>query len=113
MNPNIFRFIAWASLALVAFATLGPIELRPTSSFSPTIERFFAFAVIGFAFAIAYPKHFWLTMIVVLGAAFMLEILQIVSQSRHGRMFDALVKMSGGTVGLIVGWFLQRFSLQR
>jgi glycopeptide antibiotics resistance protein len=109
MNPAFFRFIAWTSLALIAFATLGPIDLRPTSSFSPSIERFFAFAAVGFAFAMAYPKRFWLTMAVVLGAAMMLEILQIVSPSRHGRLFDALVKMSGGAIGLMIGWLLQRF----
>lgn len=113
MNPAVFRFVAWAGLALIAFATLGPIELRPTSSVPPTIERFCAFAAVGFAFAIAYPKRFWLTLIIVLGAAMVLEILQIVSLSRHGRLFDALVKMSGGASGLMIGWLLQRFITKR
>lgn len=113
MNPGIFRFAAWASLALIAFATLSPIELRPTSGHSPILERLLAFAVVGFAFAIAYPKRFWLTLIVVLGAAMMLEILQIISLSRHGRLFDALIKMSGGAIGLMVGWLLQWLSMRR
>ncbi|ETR76235.1 hypothetical protein X566_16850 [Afipia sp. P52-10] len=113
MNPTIFRILAWTSLAMIAFATLSPIELRPESGMPPNIERFFAFAAIGLVFAAAYPRHFWLTLIIVLGAAFLLEILQIASPSRHGRLFDAVVKMSGGTLGLILGWLLQRFSLQR
>ena len=113
MNSRILRILAWAGLALIAFATLSPIGLRPTSEFPPNIERFIAFAVVGAAFALAYPRHLWVTLAVVLSTALILEILQIISPSRHGHMLDALVKMSGGTMGLTAGWLLQRFSVQR
>ncbi len=113
MNHGLFRVLAWAGLAFIAFATLSPIDLRPTSELSPNVERFIAFAAVGVTFAIAYPRHLWLTLAVVLGAALALEVLQIISPSRHGHMLDALVKMSGGTIGLTAGWLLQRYSMQR
>lgn len=113
MNHAFFRVLAWAGLAFIAFATLSPIDLRPTSELPPNIERFFAFAAVGAMFAIAYPRHLWLTCAVVLGAALALEILQMISPSRHGHVLDAVVKMSGGTIGLTAGWLLQRFSMQR
>lgn len=113
MNSRLFRILAWGGLALIAFATLSPIDLRPTSELPPNTERFIAFAIVGAAFALAYPRHLWLTLVVVLSTAVMLEILQIVSPSRHGHMLDAVVKMSGGTMGLTAGWLLQRFSVQR
>ena len=106
MNPRTLQLAAWASLALVAFAALAPIELRPTSSMPPTVERFAAFAAVGFAFALAYPRHFWTAALTVIVATFLLEALQVLQPSRHGRLADALVKLTGGAGGLIVGWIL-------
>lgn len=100
------QLAAWASLALVAFATVASIGFRPTSSLPPTIERFAAFAAVGFTFALAYPRQFWLAAFIVIGAALMLEVLQVLSPSRHGRLVDSLVKVVGGASGLFVGWML-------
>lgn len=100
------QFAAWASLVLVAIAALAPIEFRPTSSAPPTIERFAAFAAVGFAFALAYPRQFWLAALLVIGAAVLLEVLQVLAPSRHGRPADALVKVAGAAAGLILGWIL-------
>ncbi|MDQ8726664.1 VanZ family protein [Bradyrhizobium sp. LHD-71] len=97
---------AWASLALVAFATLASIGFRPTSSLPPTVERFAAFAAVGFTFALAYPRQFWLAAFIVIGAALALEVLQVLSPSRHGRLVDSLVKIVGGSAGLFAGWVL-------
>jgi VanZ family protein len=100
------QFAAWASLVLVAIAALAPIEFRPASSMPPTIERFAAFAAVGFAFALAYPRQFWLAAVLVIGAAVLLELLQVLAPSRHGRPADAMVKVVGAAAGLILGWIL-------
>lgn len=100
--------LAWLLLAAVAFVTLAPIGLRPTTGYSPTIERIVAFGAVGFLFALAYPRQLWLIVVLVLGAAIALEALQLVSVSRHGRVFDLVVKLAGGSLGIAAGVVVER-----
>jgi Na+/glutamate symporter len=97
------RILAWLLLAAIAFVTLSPIGLRPESGFSPNYERLFAFAAVGLAFALAYPRHIWLVLALVLGAAVALEVLQLVVGGRHGRFIDLVAKLLGGVVGVSAG----------
>ena len=106
MRP--LQILAWLLLAAVAFVTLAPIGFRPTSGYSPSIERFIAFGAVGFFFALAYPRRLWLIVVVVLGAAIAFEALQLVSVSRHGRVFDLAVKLAGGALGIAVGAVFDR-----
>ncbi|RJF66618.1 hypothetical protein [Rhodopseudomonas palustris] len=105
---TLLRVAAWLCLGFIAMATFSPLGLRPTTGWSPSIERFLAFALVGGLFAAAYPRYIVFAAVVVLGAAALFEILQVLSPSRHGRVFDAAVKFCGGTVGLIVGWLFVR-----
>jgi apolipoprotein N-acyltransferase len=108
INVKLLRLVAWGGLALIVILTLAPIGLRPESMLPPSIERFSAFAAVGLAFALAYPHHFWLAVFVAIGSALLLELLQVLEPSRHGRVFDALVKVAGGATGLMLGQLLQR-----
>jgi apolipoprotein N-acyltransferase len=110
MFQVLLRVSAWFCLAVIAVITLGPIGLRPQTGLSPQIERFVAFAVVGALFAAAYPRYILFAAIIVLGAAVMLELLQLLAPSRHGRLFDASVKVGGGVVGLCVGWIAAQWS---
>lgn len=105
---RLLPLLAWLLLAAVAFATLAPIGLRPTTGYSPTIERFLAFGAVGFLFALAYPQRLWLIIVVVLGAAIALEALQLFAASRHGRLFDLSVKLGGGGLGIMAGIVARR-----
>lgn len=107
------RVAAWLSLAFIAIATIGPIELRPVTGWSPQIERFFAFAVVGTLFAAAYPRHIFLAAFIVLGAAALFEALQLLEPSRHGRLFDVGAKMTGGIIGLGSGWLFAKRAMRR
>jgi apolipoprotein N-acyltransferase len=107
------RVAAWLCLAFVAFVTVGPIGVRPVTGLSPQLERLVAFAVVGTLFAAAYPRHIFLAAFVVLGAAALLEVLQLLEPSRHGRLFDAGVKIIGGVVGLSAGWLFAKFAMRR
>jgi len=100
---RLFPVLAWLLLAAVAFVTLAPIGFRPNTGYSPNIERFVAFGAMGLMFALAYPRHLWLIVAVVLGAAVALEALQLMSASRHGRVFDLVVKLAGGGLGIAAG----------
>jgi VanZ family protein len=103
---TLLRVIAWLLLAGLIFATLSPIDLRPVTPLPVQLERSLAVAVIGFVFAIAYPRHIWLAAALVLGAIVLLEMLQLVTPTRHGRITDAAVKVAGACVGLLAGWLI-------
>lgn len=100
---RLLPLLAWLMLAAIAFVTLAPIGLRPNSGFSANIERFVAFGAVGFLFALAYPRHLLLIIAVVCGAAIGFEALQLVAQSRHGRLADLGIKLIGGGLGIGAG----------
>lgn len=104
------RVLAWLCLAYIAFITVGPIGIRPETGFSPRLERLVAFMVLGGLFGAAYPRHIVRAALVVIGSALLLEASQVFEPSRHGRMFDASVKIVGGVIGLGAGWLLARLT---
>jgi VanZ family protein len=97
-------------LAGLIFVTLSPINLRPISPLPTQLERAIALAVVGFAFALAYPRHLWVVALLVLGSTVLLEFLQLVQPSRHGRVIDVMVKLVGGGFGLAAGTILTRLT---
>jgi VanZ family protein len=101
---------AWASLALIVYATLSPAHLRPElTATEPNIivliERVGAFAVLGLLFSISYPRHNGFVSVVVLGGAVVLELLQTIVPDRDARVVDAIQKMAGGGAGILAAQF--------
>ena len=115
MIQRISLLAGWLTLAFIAFATLSPIAERPSVA-TPHLEHFAAFALLGLAFALAYPSRIFLVVAIVVGAALGLEMLQLLTPDRHGRAADAFVKALGGISGISVGQtisFLLRISPAR
>jgi glycopeptide antibiotics resistance protein len=104
MFQVLLRISAWSCLIAIALVTLGPLDLRPESGMPPHLERFVAFAIAGVLFAAAYPRYILFATVIVLGAAVLFELLQLLAPSRHGTLPDASVKVVGGLVGLCAGW---------
>ena len=104
---------AWLALIVIAIITVGPIDMRPISGAPPQFERAMAFMMVGFLFALAYPKHIWWAVILVVCATFGLELLQNIRPDRHGREADAVVKFAGAAVGLALGWLSARIIARR
>jgi uncharacterized protein YqfA (UPF0365 family) len=102
MIPRISAITGWLTLALIVFLTLAPVGARPSFG-GPHLEHFAAFALIGLAFALAYPNRVLLVVVVVVGAALGLEALQLLTPDRHARAVDALAKALGGISGICVG----------
>jgi hypothetical protein len=98
------KVLAWLLLAGLVFVTLSPISLRPSSPLPTGAERAVALMFVGFVFALAYPRRIVLVALVVLGSTVLLELLQLVSPSRHGRVIDVAVKLVGAGLGLALGW---------
>lgn len=92
----------WLALAFIVYATLSPIGDRPVVA-GAQLEHFAAFALLGLAFGLAYPKRLFLVAAIILGSAFGLEALQLLTPDRHGRLIDALVKAAGGICGIGLG----------
>jgi VanZ family protein len=103
MIQRVSKIAGWLALAFIVYATLSPIDARPVLASNPHLEHFAAFALVGLAFALAYPGRVLLVVVIVVGAAVGLEALQVLTPDRHGRVADALVKALGGICGISVG----------
>jgi hydrogenase/urease accessory protein HupE len=104
---------AWLALITIAIVTVGPIGLRPITGAPPQVERAIAFMIVGFLFAVAYPRHIWWAVLIVVCATFGLELLQNIRPDRHGREIDALAKLAGAAVGLALGWIADQIIARR
>ena len=106
MVQKVCAIAGWLTLGFIVFATLSPIEDRPVIA-GAQFEHFAAFAVVGLAFGLAYPKRVFLVAAIILISAFGLEALQLLTPDRHGRLLDALVKAAGGACGIGIGQLAQ------
>jgi hypothetical protein len=103
MFQKLITAAAWTVLVFIAYVTIGPIRDRPTLPTSSSFEHLAAFAVLGALFCLAYPRRIILVCVIVLGSAASLEIMQLLTPDRHGRLQDAIEKMAGGAVGIMAG----------
>jgi VanZ family protein len=103
MFHKLIAVAAWTVLAFIAYATISPIQDRPTLPTSSGFEHLTAFAVLGGLFCLAYPQHTLIVGLIVLASAVFLEILQLLTSDRHGRIRDAVEKMAGAALGIAAG----------
>jgi glycopeptide antibiotics resistance protein len=103
MFRKLIAVAAWSLLGFIAYATISQVQARPTLSTSPNLERLAAFIVLGALFYLAYPRHIGLVCLIVLGSAMLLELAQLLTPDRHGRIQDAIIKMAGGAIGIVAG----------
>lgn len=96
------RWTAWTLIAALVFVTLAPIDLRPVVSASADVERAGAYALLGFVFTLAYPRHRLLALLAVVAVAGLLEAGQMLTQTRHGRVPDFAVKALAAAFGALV-----------
>lgn len=94
------RFAAWIGSAFIVIVTMSPIDARPSDVTTTDIDRALAFIAISGLFVIAYPKRVLAVSIAVLLAAFVLELTQFASFSRHPHVYDAVVKAVGAIFGI-------------
>ena len=91
---------ACAVLSAIAFVTVSPIEWRPDDVFGVNTDRALAFAILSGLFTAAYPRRWRLVAMGTLAIACGLEIMQLLSESRHAQISDALVKSAGALMGI-------------
>ena len=106
---------AWIAVIAIAYATLthvgfvyaiyfklSPFLMGPAMRTYAHFEHVIAFALLGALFSFAHPRRPILVFSIVFGAAALLEILQTMTPDRHGTLIDALEKMAGGAVGIMI-----------
>ena len=113
MPQKLLKFAAWAALCVIAYSTLSPLGDRPILLTSSKLEHLAAFAILGTLFCLAYPRRTPAVLLIVLGSAALLELLQFLTPDRHARTFDALQKMAGGAAGVFAGRAVLRFDRAR
>src|SRR3954469_9281233 len=95
------KLLAWGLAAAVAFATLGPPDLRPHASpLGQDGEHALAFVLLGLAFGLAYTRNRLLTAAIAVGLTGLIEILQFWAPGRHARLEDFVVDALAACVGL-------------
>jgi hypothetical protein len=93
------RWAAWLLVGAVVVFTLSPIELRPVTAAPANWERFAAFTTMGALFCLGYPRHRLRVVLLVIGVAGLLEVLQHLAPGRHGQLPDGIVKAAGALLG--------------
>src|SRR4030081_691866 len=113
---------AWASVAVLAYATLthvgfvysiyyrlAPHLMLPAMRSYAHVEHVIAFAIFGALFSFAYPKRIIFCCCVVFLSAIILEYSQTLTPDRHGTLVDAFEKIVGGVLGIFAAratlWF--------
>jgi VanZ family protein len=109
MFKKLIGLAAWGLLAFIVYATISPGQDRPTLLTTTSFQHLAAFAVLGALFCLGYPRQIALVCLIVLGGAVLLEIMQLLTPDRHGRIQDAIEKMAGGFAGIVVGRALLYF----
>jgi VanZ family protein len=111
MNIILLRIFAWLLAAAVTFATLGPPRYRPHAAITHYGEHALAFVLVGFAFALAYPRQRGLVAVLSVAAIGVLELLQLLAPGRHARMadfvVDALAALAGFALAPLIGWLIR------
>lgn len=104
------KTLAWLLLAAILFVTVSPIGLRPHTIITVSIDRAGAYAVTALLFALAYPHRWKRVALLLIGSAFLFEVMQVLSPTRHAHFEDAAVKSLGVCAGLAIGYGLSRLS---
>ena len=97
-----FRLFAWLLAVAVTFATLGPPRHRPHSDLGQIGEHTLAFVLVGFAFAVAYPRHRLSAAAITTVMVGVLELVQLFVPGRHARLEDFVVDALGALTGYAI-----------
>jgi VanZ family protein len=113
MVNRVVGILAWAAVAFIVYATLVPLEMRPTIRWiGPNAERFAAYAAGAGLMTLAYPRHWIRVGVFAIALAGGLELLQLAAPHRHARLADALLKMAGALAGIAVAQVWNRLQMR-
>jgi VanZ family protein len=94
------RAAAWLLVLGAVILTLGPQKVRPYTGINHDLEHGVAFALVGLAFGLGYPKKRWMLALLAIAAAGLMEILQQWIPGRHSYFRDFVINGLGACAGL-------------
>ncbi|GGF54375.1 hypothetical protein GCM10007301_12360 [Azorhizobium oxalatiphilum] len=107
------RIAALLTAGLIVFFTLGPIEAREQIVLSLGLERPAAFALLGLLSGLLAPRRPLRVFLLVLIGCALLEAMQTLTHSRHGRIEDFWLKAIGAALGVLLAHILFRWMSRR
>ncbi|WP_375462188.1 hypothetical protein [uncultured Enterovirga sp.] len=105
---KVLRLAACILTAAIVAVTILPIGLRPVSSLPVSFERIGTYAVLGAAFSLSYPRQKWALLVGLVLLAGILETVQTLTGTRHGRIEDFAIKAAGAVIGSVAAVLLRR-----
>ena len=120
MKHRLLTALAWTCVAIIVFATLSPIGLRPHLG-RPRLEHVLAFGAASFLLSTLYSRRPWLVLAAMIGLAAGLEVMQGLAATRHPRLIDFLFKAAGSVCGagaalclrVTANWVIGRYRTSR
>ena len=100
------RAAAWLLVLGAVAVTLGPQKIRPTTGVDHDLEHALAFALVGLAFGLGYPRHRMLLAMLAVAGIGLMEILQQWVPGRHANVRDFTVNTLGACSGIVVAALL-------
>ena len=100
MKKRTLQFVAWTGLAAIIFVTVSPIGWRPQDILPVNVDRALAFALMAGFFVLAYPKRWATVALLLVAGAGAIEMLQMLTATRHAQVEDAVVKAAGALIGV-------------
>jgi VanZ family protein len=108
---RLFQFAAWLLALAIVILSLSPPSTRPVTGAGHNLEHLLIFLATGMAFALGYPRRFWLLPIALLAFAAAIEIAQVWVPGRHARLSDFLVDVTALYLGLLVSYLLAKLGV--
>lgn len=106
MILKIMRAFSWLAVLALVVVSMVPADERPMTGLHHEFEHFLAFVLASLMFGFAHSVSVSLRALL-LGAivfSLVLELSQILLQTRHARMEDFIVDAVAACVGIVIGY---------
>jgi VanZ family protein len=108
MITKIARVAAWLLVLAAVVLTLGPQKVRPYTGIDHDLEHGMAFALVGLAFGLGYPKHRMLLAVLAIAGTGAMEFFQQWIPGRHANLRDFAVNGMGACIGIAAAALVDR-----
>ena len=103
---KLFQVAAWLLALAIIMLSLGPPSTRPVTGAGHGLEHLLMFLATGVAFALGYPRRFWLLAVALLAFVAAIEIAQIWVPGRHARLGDFLIDATASCFGVGLSYLM-------
>ncbi|MBI5128448.1 MAG: VanZ family protein [Rhodopseudomonas palustris] len=104
LNLNVLlRALAVLAPIILVILTIVPAAERPVTVLPHDLEHFAAFCLTGLIYGFVFARRLGLLLVLAVGFAAVIEVLQIPLATRHARWEDLLVDSAALCLGVLLG----------